>query len=97
MYSHKPDVCTGKSIAAFTVAELGVMLPFCFVSHQTVVNNEGVRFDGGIAGYRCTNKLYSLKVEDLVSIFGKTEAEARAKTLIYLLENKKITVNSLKA
>lgn len=62
--------------SAFTVAELGEMLPSYYCSHLD---------DDGKA--RCFGGKEKIK-----SATGKTEADARAKMLIYLLENKLVTV-----
>lgn len=79
--------------AAFTVAELGMMLP------QTISDDEdGSVFqlyvikkdDGWYVSYR-----YEYPKHDYASIYveeAPTEADARAKMLIYLIENKLITV-----
>ena len=69
-------------ISAFTVAELGNMFPFaCVIS----------TYNGGISGYVCESIAipYHNKIPE---INGETEADARAKMLIYLLENNLITL-----
>jgi hypothetical protein len=64
-------------VAAFTVAELGVMLNDECTSYKA----------GGFNGWMCSLK----QGKSDVSIGGKTEAEARANMLIYLLENNLIS------
>lgn len=74
-----------KSIfSAFTVAELGEMLP-------KMENIVVMIFDNG----RCQLCLQQTPVEGKVTpIFeADTEADARAKMLIYLIENKLITLS----
>jgi hypothetical protein len=63
-----------ESIVAFTVAELGEMLP---------PNSFSGRDQHGIICWR---------YNDSTEYGGATEAEARAKMLIYLLENKILTL-----
>jgi hypothetical protein len=67
-----------EGVSAFTVAELGEMLPFGFASHK--------RHDDI---WWCFNNRRNW---DLVkeSFHADTEADARAKMLIYLIENKLI-------
>jgi hypothetical protein len=65
-------------VAAYTVAELGKMLPAHFPS---LLNDFGK--------YHCYSSSNTVKC-DKVEVAG-TEADARAKMLIYLLENKLIT------
>ena len=78
-------------ISAFTVAELGEMLPECFL-WQTVtqVALTCAKYSGGwhvrYASTRFQGKREIDHFED-----GKTEADARAKMLIYLLENNLLT------
>lgn len=62
-----------NSASAFTVAELGEMLPRGFASHKY------------------GNNWYSLSRNKKRDTEATTEADARAKMLIYLLENKLIT------
>jgi hypothetical protein len=77
-----------ESYSAFTVAELGEMLkPFQFIEIDTLHGKEMwvqyCHFRECV--YRCGD---SLKVE----VIGDTEADARAKCLVNLLENKLITL-----
>lgn len=69
-------------ISAFTVAELGEMLPKHYSTLRRVI-------EGGKEIYICWNTDES---DYTNSTFADTEADARAKMLIYLLENKLITV-----
>lgn len=61
---------------AFTVAELGEMLPRRYFSNKYVHATDGA-YD-----WECKCK------DEIVQALAKTEADARAKMLIYLLENK---------
>jgi hypothetical protein len=72
--------------AAFTVAELGEMLPEAFLwEGVTQVGLHCGKYTGGWhVYYKSAGK--RIHYED-----GKTEVAARAKMLIYLLENKLIT------
>ena len=67
-----------KRVSAFTVAELGEMLPDFYETYRN--GNPDI-------GWSCREKAMSE-----IYTFGKTEADARAKMLIYLLENKLITL-----
>lgn len=66
-----------RNVSAFTVAELGEMLPFGYYSRR------------GTRGFTCG----TLNNENYGTRRGVTEADARAKMLIYLLENKLIKTN----
>lgn len=75
----KPSLCFGtpvtdRDFSAFTVAELGEMLPETELIRDTKV----------LGQWGC----------DFMShrTFGDTEADTRAKMLVYLLENKLITL-----
>ena len=78
---------------AFTVAELGEMLPKCYITEH--------RLNGG---WECLQNAIStvegrgLKEQyptNPISMFATTEADARAKMLIYLLESKLISSDSV--
>ena len=74
-----------KSISAFTVAELGEVLP------------SSIKTDYGSLNYLHIAKLENTK-EWLIAYFrdeirGSTEADARAKMLIWLIKNKLVEVN----
>ena len=66
-------------LSAFTVAELGEMLPLWWYSGKRKEND-----------YIC--EVFKRNVTDKLNSFGDTEANARAKMLIYLIENKLIEV-----
>jgi hypothetical protein len=73
--------------SAFTVAELGIMLPISFISFKVTAGKE----------FSCTKLKDNYPEIDFSfpSNFQITEAEARAETLIDLLENKLITVEEV--
>jgi len=74
------DVGTDK-VSAFTVAELGEMLP---ISVYTTKNPLGYPYQ---AHYEEMEDNMSGKFNIKYNTRGETEADARAKMLIYLLEN----------
>lgn len=81
-YGFDPDVARNEGVevySAFTVAELGEMLPEMYIHTDKKDNGYwNIRYqnpNGGMSDY---------------IIGGATEADARAKMLIYLLENKLI-------
>jgi len=71
---------TGRRISAFTVAELGKMLP-----SETYTKRE-------INGNLTCASTKIINAYPMPCQIAKTEADARAKMLIYLLENKLITL-----
>lgn len=76
-----------SSCSAFTVAELGEMLPpEVTIENEPswLVTGKGISFVWGV-GYRKINEFGMTHRQD-----ANTEADARAKMLIYLLENKLI-------
>ena len=80
-YLRQGEITCDDDYSAFTVAELGVMLPIFYVSGKAQDNN-----------YTCAHyqeATVSRKLRDVKSWpgRGKTEAESRAAMLIYLLEN----------
>lgn len=82
-----------EKYSAFTVAELGEMLP------ETVISNMSLHFyDEYKLNKRWIIKYQSYKNENLNLMFiYEKNADARAKMLIYLIENKIITVESINA
>lgn len=77
--------------SAFTVAELGLMLPDLLIKkfqYELVCIKEAD--DEWLLRY-CRNNNMLDTYPQLANAAGKTEAEARANELIYLLENKFIT------
>ena len=65
-----------KSFSAFTVGELGEMLPF---SYSSMKCGSLIKQEAWICG---------LTEKESPDQYGRTEADARAKMLIYLLENR---------
>lgn len=88
---HQATLVTGTEpeVAAFTVAELGEMLPVGFWTLKKSVSNEV----GDSWGQLCNWLTHKSKL--LNSLEGNTEADARAKMIIYLLENKIINPKDL--
>ncbi len=72
---------TDEVISAFTVAELGEMLPWDLTLSRNIYKEWIMTFE---ADGMTEDKVYSVK--------GKSEADVRAKMLIYLIENKLIEV-----
>lgn len=71
----------GGEVSAFTVAELGEMLPDLYESYRTA----------GSKQWYCNLVLGARKVTiQYPNTIADTEADARSKMLIYLLENKLI-------
>lgn len=74
--------------SAFTVAELGEMLPYgCWTEKMMA----------GMASYkegrwRCTDDVNIGSDNKVLKMYADTEADARAKMLIYLVENNLITL-----
>ena len=84
---------SGRDVAAFTVAELGEMLPECFLwNGETQVTLTGSKYSGG---WHVTYMSTKFQGKRAINHFedGDTEANARAKMLIYLIENKLIPAN----
>jgi hypothetical protein len=73
--------------SAFTVSELGIMLPIDFISFKITGGKE----------FSCSRlKIDNVNIDfSFVSKFKITEAEARAEMLIHLLENKLIKVEEV--
>lgn len=81
--------------SAYTVAELGEMLPQIEIEGVTYVPLS-YQF-AGKDGYECDLLTLNLtkKPEIYTSTIGTTEADARAKMLIYLIENNLIDIKTL--
>jgi hypothetical protein len=78
-----------RYIAAFTVAELGEMLPRTFESGSTIWPEAEKRW---VCSYQSTD-YDSVENDNPEWIeYAPTEADARAKTLVHLIENKLVTV-----
>lgn len=79
-------------VAAFTVAELGEMLPMATTSWMrtfTQTERNWICYPRSDSALALTGKLKDFPNH---MQYGATEADARAKMLIYLLENKLVTV-----
>ncbi len=77
--------------SAFTVAELGELLPDCVHWEQGVYFRTDCRCNASskiMIAYFDTNNTQLRCMMDTDLLFEENEAEARAKMLIYLLENK---------
>lgn len=76
---------SGRDIAAFTVAELGEMFTgYCF-SRRTY---SSAKDENWLCRWQ---NVHGINEKEL---YGRSEADARAKMLVYLLENKLITTNT---
>lgn len=103
-----------KYLSAFTVAELGNMLPksiniktvdedkkifswFRLVTGRSLIVEEQTPYEFWTVNYICdtTNELRNWLFDHFLSppIYDKNEANARAKMLIWLIENKLVTVD----
>lgn len=78
-----PRLISGESVSAFTVAELGEMLPKWYASYR-VNEDSPISFKTGMF-WRCEGG------DPFHKEAGKSEADSRAKMIIYLIENKIIT------
>jgi hypothetical protein len=86
----KPYIGNGTAIrkneiSAFTVAELGEMLPM-------EIKNRNGKYDGKYfettrIAFKNWTVSYTQGKKLIVQVLGKTEADARAKMLIHLIEN----------
>jgi hypothetical protein len=76
---------TLNKVSAFTVAELGEMLSLHFISKRCEWGNKA----NSLGKYICER---ADGLGHKLEFFADTEADARAKMLIYLLKNKLITL-----
>lgn len=82
--------------SAFTVAELGEMLPNGMTSSHTSWEEDEMRFQCSHYAIEQCDECHPLVVEPTKKVFyADTEADARGKMLMYLLENNLIDKNSL--
>ena len=79
-------------VAAYTVAELGEMLPAYMTSKEDGIRGFLHSIDVSGDGWECYYERNDMGVAMHNIQTGKTEAQARAAMLIYLLENKLITL-----
>jgi hypothetical protein len=80
------------SVPCFTVGELGIMLPF-----DTSVKRGLTKFCCRYNWYEFFDKtVRTIKANGYHQTLSKSEASARAKMLIFILENKLITVEQIK-
>lgn len=94
-YFHEQDIC-----AAFTVAELGEMLPWLVEKNGEMYWSELIKNGPKSLGAKtwevfyktCEDETGDVEILRDFTASADTEADARAKMLIYLIENKLITV-----
>lgn len=102
-YLWREGVSVDGSFAAFTVAELGEMLPAGLWDDEkykmlTVIKgkrvNKSRRYEAEWAYYYCPAETGTTASDQIPKIpfYEHTEADARAKMLVYLIENKLITL-----
>ena len=92
------DWMTHEYFSAFTVAELGEMLPYQIGKDRFNCHTMRIQNDKGMYLITYEKRIYQKGesekdyTEFLASITERTEADARAKMLIYLLKNNLITL-----
>lgn len=79
----KPGYCL-DNLNAYTVAELGAMLPKWFSSHLDVKKGDG---DEGLGDVWVCSPPRQMVEDGIEFQAASTEADARAKMLIYLIES----------
>lgn len=100
MQYKKVQVCNDKKAAAsaFTVAELGMILPAeikeCKLVQWPIPSISGARSYGIQYRYKCDSAVTNQTIPDHC-VFGHTEAEVRASLLIEFLESKVITAEEV--
>jgi len=86
MLEYEPSIVCERDCSAYTVAELGEILPVSFSSWREDVDR-----------YICEDEIDLIGDYEAGGIWhskeAKTEADSRAKMIIYLLENKLINGN----
>ena len=99
-YSRFHDGKRDTSISAFTVAELGQMLPTTidnlYNDYTLWLNNRKTRTCGGNDGFQYHVWYTNAREEEQIIWSDTTEANARARMLIHLLEKEVIQVLSIK-
>lgn len=100
VYDPKPT--RDYDFSAFTVAELGEMLPWKIEKSWIAPNKTEIKdwyldifkhdFERRVGNHDKWNVTYSSNQLTYIHMAGQTESNARAKMLIYLLENKLITL-----
>jgi len=73
--------------SAFTVTELGEMLPYP-INFYNKIKEQGYRVAVNTSMWHYIRTGRSENRYNPISVYGNTEANARAKMLIYLIENK---------
>ncbi len=86
----------GQSCAAYTGAELGELIPKGFKTHKTIFAWDGTYEDGvTVKGWVCQHINGEIVPGDYFAGFGYTEANARARMLIHLLESKIVSCDKI--
>ena len=102
LWSEKADddnaIWDERQYSAFTVAELGEMLPGYIESKGLQIRMELqckklTNWNKYSVEYRIPSESYAFTTDEII-LNADTEADARAKMLIYLLENKLIEISA---
>jgi len=78
--------------AAYSVGELGEMLPEFIATYKAACRNENEKWR--LLSHSGTDE-YNLNIENISQFSASTEADCRAKVLIYLIENGYVRVEYL--